>query len=117
MIAPGRRNLITDVPGLRVGNASDPRLKSGTTVLTADAPFVADADEGSDGRGPVEGRVGRRGEGAPVLRPVGGAAPGTPLAGLGPEHPLGLWCRQSVAGDHHQVIMDPDPTTREELAG
>lgn len=38
---PGPRNLITDVPGLRVGNADDSRLRSGTTVLTADQPFVA----------------------------------------------------------------------------
>ena len=38
---PGHRNLITDVPGLRVGNADDARLKSGVTVLTADQPFVA----------------------------------------------------------------------------
>ncbi|HLQ19708.1 MAG TPA: P1 family peptidase, partial [Tabrizicola sp.] len=38
---PGPRNLITDVPGLRVGNAHDPQLKSGTTVLTAEQPFVA----------------------------------------------------------------------------
>ncbi|MGC3940228.1 P1 family peptidase [Roseobacter sp. EG26] len=38
---PGRRNLITDVTGLRVGNAQDPALKSGCTVVTADAPFVA----------------------------------------------------------------------------
>jgi D-aminopeptidase len=38
---PGPRNLITDVPGLRVGNADDQRLKSGVTVLTADRPFVA----------------------------------------------------------------------------
>ena len=37
----GPRNLITDVPGLRVGNAQDDALKSGTTVLTADAPFTA----------------------------------------------------------------------------
>jgi D-aminopeptidase len=44
MLAPGARNLITDVPGLRVGNASDRRLKSGVTVLTADAPFVAALD-------------------------------------------------------------------------
>lgn len=35
------RNLITDVAGLRVGNASDARLRSGVTVLTADAPFTA----------------------------------------------------------------------------
>ena len=37
----GPRNLITDVAGLRVGNAQDGALKSGVTVLTADAPFVA----------------------------------------------------------------------------
>lgn len=37
---PGQRNLITDIPGLRVGLASDARLKSGVTVLTADAPFA-----------------------------------------------------------------------------
>lgn len=38
---PGPRNLITDIAGLKVGNAADPVLKSGTTVLTADAPFTA----------------------------------------------------------------------------
>lgn len=38
---PGTRNLITDVPGLRVGNAQNDTLKSGVTVVTADAPFVA----------------------------------------------------------------------------
>jgi L-aminopeptidase/D-esterase-like protein len=38
---PGPRNLITDVPGLLVGNADDPVLKSGVTVLGADSPFVA----------------------------------------------------------------------------
>jgi D-aminopeptidase len=37
----GPKNLITDVPGLRVGNAEDSYLRSGTTVLTADRPFVA----------------------------------------------------------------------------
>jgi L-aminopeptidase/D-esterase-like protein len=41
MIRPGPRNLITDVAGLRVGNAEDDALKSGVTVLTADAPFTA----------------------------------------------------------------------------
>jgi len=38
---PGPRNLISDVPGLLVGNASDSALKSGVTVLTANAPFTA----------------------------------------------------------------------------
>ncbi|MBB1497619.1 P1 family peptidase [Paracoccus sp. MC1862] len=37
---PGPSNLITDVEGLRVGNAQDARLKSGVTVLTADEPFA-----------------------------------------------------------------------------
>ena len=40
-VTPGPRNLITDVPGLRVGNAQDDRIKTGTTVVTADAPFTA----------------------------------------------------------------------------
>ncbi len=40
-MTPGPRNLITDVAGLRVGNATDHRLKSGVTVLTADTPFTA----------------------------------------------------------------------------
>lgn len=38
---PGPLNLITDVPGLRVGNAEDSFLKSGVSVVTAAAPMVA----------------------------------------------------------------------------
>lgn len=38
---PGPRNLITDVAGLRVGNAHDAGLRSGVTVLTGDRPFTA----------------------------------------------------------------------------
>ncbi|QPM91225.1 P1 family peptidase [Pseudooceanicola algae] len=38
---PGPRNAITDVAGLMVGQASDARVKSGVTVLSADAPFTA----------------------------------------------------------------------------
>jgi D-aminopeptidase len=41
MMQPGSRNLITDIAGLRVGNAQDTSLKSGTTVVTADQPFTA----------------------------------------------------------------------------
>ena len=40
----GERNLITDVPGLRVGHAGDETVKSGTTVLTADRAFAASVD-------------------------------------------------------------------------
>ena len=38
---PGPRNLITDVDGILVGNAHDPALRTGSTVLTSDAPFTA----------------------------------------------------------------------------
>lgn len=38
---PDRRNLITDVAGLRVGNTSDSRMKSGVTALICDVPAVA----------------------------------------------------------------------------
>ena len=43
-LSVGARNLITDVPGLRVGHAADERVKSGTTVLTAARPFAASVD-------------------------------------------------------------------------
>ncbi|WP_333827620.1 P1 family peptidase [Pararhodobacter sp.] len=38
---PGARNLITDVAGLFVGNAEDHGIKTGSTVLVGDRPFVA----------------------------------------------------------------------------
>ncbi|MDQ6437227.1 P1 family peptidase [Mesorhizobium sp. LHD-90] len=37
----GPKNLITDVAGLKVGNAADARLKSGTTVVLCETPAVA----------------------------------------------------------------------------
>ncbi len=44
MVATGPRNLITDVPGLRVGNAQDERLRSGVTVILPDAASIAAVD-------------------------------------------------------------------------
>ncbi|RUU53086.1 S58 family peptidase, partial [Mesorhizobium sp. M2C.T.Ca.TU.009.01.2.1] len=41
MFRTGPRNLITDVAGLRIGNAADARLKSGVTVVLCDEPAVA----------------------------------------------------------------------------
>jgi len=38
------RNLITDVPGLRVGNSADGKLASGVTAIVFDEPAVASAD-------------------------------------------------------------------------
>ena len=40
-LEPGKRNLVTDVEGFLVGNASDAALNSGTTVLTSGQPFTA----------------------------------------------------------------------------
>ena len=37
---PGARNLITDVAGLSVGNASDAAIKTGCTVLVGNKPFT-----------------------------------------------------------------------------
>lgn len=51
---PGEKNLITDVAGLRVGNAEDHAIKTGVTVLTADAPFTASVDVMGGGPGTRE---------------------------------------------------------------
>src|SRR5262245_20694914 len=36
MVRPGKRNLITDVPGIKVGQAEDARARSGVTVVLPD---------------------------------------------------------------------------------
>ncbi len=48
------RNLITDIQGLRVGHAHDPKLGSGTTVVVFDAPVVASVDVRGGGPGTRE---------------------------------------------------------------
>jgi D-aminopeptidase len=48
------RNLITDVPGVLVGNAQDPRLASGVTVMLFDEPAVASIDVRGGGPGTRE---------------------------------------------------------------
>lgn len=44
MIRPGIRNLITDVPGLKVGQAEDPDVRTGVTVLIPDTAANAAVD-------------------------------------------------------------------------
>jgi L-aminopeptidase/D-esterase-like protein len=44
MAAPGPRNLITDVPGLLVGQAEDAAAITGTTVVVCESPAVASVD-------------------------------------------------------------------------
>jgi D-aminopeptidase len=48
------RNLITDIPGLRVGHAGDAGIGSGTTVVLFDSPAVASVDVRGGGPGTRE---------------------------------------------------------------
>jgi L-aminopeptidase/D-esterase-like protein len=51
MNRPGLRNLITDVPGLRVGHATDERAGTGVTTLLPNGAWVAAVDIGGGGPG------------------------------------------------------------------
>jgi L-aminopeptidase/D-esterase-like protein len=51
---PGARNLITDVPGLKVGQAEDLRIRSGVTVILPDARAVCACDVRGGGPGTRE---------------------------------------------------------------
>ena len=48
------RNLITDVPGVLVGNAQDVRLASGATAIVFEAPAVGSIDVRGGGPGTRE---------------------------------------------------------------
>ena len=52
--APGPLNLITDVPGLKVGQAEDEKARSGVTVILPDEPAVAGVDVRGGGPGTRE---------------------------------------------------------------
>ena len=54
MIRPGPRNLITDVPGVRVGNAEQPDHLTGVTVVLPDRPAIAAVDVRGGGPGTRE---------------------------------------------------------------
>ncbi len=51
---PGPRNLLTDVPGLRVGQAEDTQVRTGVTVVLPDEPAVAAVDVRGGGPGTSE---------------------------------------------------------------
>src|SRR5215470_9401916 len=48
------RNLITDIPGIRVGHAGDAKLGSGVTVVVFDKPVTASVDVRGGGPGTRE---------------------------------------------------------------
>lgn len=54
MIRPGPKNSITDIAGIRVGNAEDTALRSGVTVILPDEPVVAAVDVRGGGPGTRE---------------------------------------------------------------
>jgi L-aminopeptidase/D-esterase-like protein len=51
---PGPRNLITDVPGIRVGQAEDPKVRTGVTVILPDRESTCSADVRGGGPGTRE---------------------------------------------------------------
>lgn len=57
MTRPGKRNLLTDVDGLTVGQAEDHAARSGVTIILADRPVAAAVDV----RGGAPGTIGTDG--------------------------------------------------------
>src|ERR1700719_327204 len=51
---PQSRNLLTDIPGIRVGHADDARAASGVTAIVFDAPLVVAVDVRGGGPGTRE---------------------------------------------------------------
>jgi L-aminopeptidase/D-esterase-like protein len=54
MFRPGPKNLITDVPGLKVGHATDEHVRSGATALLCEAGWAAAVDVRGGGPGTRE---------------------------------------------------------------
>jgi L-aminopeptidase/D-esterase-like protein len=80
---PSPRNLITDVPGVRVGNASDARIASGVTAVVFEAPAVASVDVRGGGPGTRETALldpARTVEGIDAIALAGGSAFGLDAA-------------------------------------
>lgn len=83
MAKPGARNLITDVPGLRVGQAQDGRVRSGVTVILPDKHSVAAVAVAGGGPGTRETDLlggGRLVGGADAICLAGGSAFGLAAA-------------------------------------
>jgi L-aminopeptidase/D-esterase-like protein len=76
-IRPGPRNLITDVPGIAIGNAEDRRAWTGVTVILPDGPVVAAVDVRGGGPGTRETTAMDAASGVPTIDAIvlsGGSA-------------------------------------------
>src|SRR5712672_1025018 len=54
IVTPVPRNLLTDIPGIRLGHADDARAASGVTAILFDEPFVTAVDIRGGGPGTRE---------------------------------------------------------------
>lgn len=82
-VRPGPRNLITDVPGVAVGNAEDRRAWTGVTVVLPDRPVVAAVDVRGGGPGTRETTAMDASSGVPTVDAIvlsGGSAFGLDAA-------------------------------------
>lgn len=101
---PGARNLITDVPGLKVGQAEDLRVRSGVTVILPDERAVCACDVRGGGPGTRE---------TDALDPenlLGGAVDAVVLAGgsvygLAAADGVAAWLGARRRG----FVVSPDP--------
>lgn len=103
---PGSRNLITDVPGLRVGGAGDHSIKTGVTVLTGDAPFTCGVHVMGGAPGTRETDVLSADRDAPQVDALvlsGGSAFGLDAGG-------GVMDALAAAGRGHQVGLGANTT-------
>ena len=90
------RNLITDVPGVLVGNAEDARLASGVTALVFEAPAVGSIDLRGGGPGTRETALldpARTVEGIDAIALAGGSA-----FGLDAASGVQAWLREQGRG-------------------
>jgi D-aminopeptidase len=90
------RNLITDVPGIKIGHAQDLRLGSGATAIVFDAPAVASIDVRGGGPGTRETALldpAQSVEGIDAITLAGGSA-----FGLDAASGVQAWLREKGRG-------------------
>ena len=78
------RNLITDIPGIKIGHADDVRLGSGATAIVFDEPAIASIDVRGGGPGTRETALldpAQTVEGIDAIALSGGSAFGLDAAG------------------------------------
>ncbi len=105
--APGPLNLITDIAGLRVGNADEREIKTGVTVLVCDRPVTASFEVMGGGPGTRDTELLRPEnliESVDAIALSGGSAFGLDAAG-GVQAALREMGRGFPVGDHNIPIV------------